>query len=330
MKKKIGLVLCLSLVLTSCGIFDKDNKSNSSNSSISSESNNQNNLLIGESVDYKSNNLSASNTSNMDSSNELSIDDIKKAMIDLGGFDQSFVDGLSDEDIKKYQKDANDLREKTGFWNTLTLMFNQIAKDNPNTSNIYPETTVEDVVNNWIYSDDQGLDHYTNARTYIGQNGFDASQVPNGELKKLFFEIYDENKYATYNENIAQASEKLRKKYPNGYEAKKGNEDKSENIEDKSNNENTEDKESLDIKNRPIDKFSENKEEYDSFRKELKNKYKFSKKSIEKITNNDIDLAYLRAQKKLDGKSLDDIELVIKEIAKMYPGSSSMYPGDEN
>ena len=326
MKKKIGLVLCLSLVLTSCGIFDKDNKSNSSNSSVSSESNNKNNLLIGESVDYKSNNLSASNTSNIDSSNELSIDDIKKAMIDLGGFDQSFVDGLSDEDIKKYQKDANDLREKTGFWNTLTLMFNQIAKDNPNTSKFYPETTVEDVVNNWVYSNDQGLDHYTNARTYLGQNGFDASQVPNGELKKIFFEVYDENKYATYNENIEQASQKLKEKYPNGYEENQNN----ENNEKKYTQENSKEQTSIDIKNRPIDKFSENKEEYDSFRKELKNKYKFSKKSIEKISNNDIDLAYLRAQKKLDGKSLDDIELVIKEIARMYPGSSSMYPGDEN
>lgn len=326
MKKKIGLVLCLSLVLTSCGIFDKDNKSNSSNSSVSSESNNKNNLLIGESVDYKSNNLSASNTSNIDSSNELSIDDIKKAMIDLGGFDQSFVDRLSDEDIKKYQKAANDLSEKTGFWNKLTLMFNQIAKENPNTSNIYPETTVEDVVNNWIYSDDQGLDHYTNARTYLGQNGFDASQVPNGELKNIFFEIYDEDKYATYDENIVKASQKLKEKYPNGYEENQNN----ENNEEKDTQENSKEQTSIDIKNRPIDKFSENKEEYDSFRKDLKNKYKFSKKSIEKITNNDIDLAYLRAQKKLDGKSLDDIELVIKEIAKMYPGSSSMYPGDEN
>lgn len=326
MKKKIGLVLCLSLVLTSCGIFDKDNKSNSSNSSVSSESNNKNNLLIGESVDYKSNNLSASNTSNIDSSNELSIDDIKKAMIDLGGFDQSFVDGLSDEDIKKYQKAANDLSEKTGFWNKLTLMFNQIAKENPNTSNIYPETTVEDVVNNWIYSDDQGLDHYTNARTYLGQNGFDASQVPNKELKNIFFEIYDEDKYATYDENIVKASQKLKEKYPNGYEENQNN----ENNEEKDTQENSKEQTSIDIKNRPIDKFSENKEEYDSFRKELKNKYKFSKKSIEKITNNDIDLAYLRAQKKLDGKSLDDIELVIKEIAKMYPGSSSMYPGDGN
>lgn len=326
MKKKIGLVLCLSLVLTSCGIFDKDNKSNSSNSSVSSESNNKNNLLIGESVDYKSNNLSASNTSNIDSSNELSIDDIKKAMIDLGGFDQSFVDGLSDEDIKKYQKDANDLREKTGFWNKLTLMFNQIAKDNPNTSNIYPETTVEDVVNNWVYSNDEGIDHYTNARTYIGQNGFDASQVPNKELKNIFFEIYNEDKYATYDENIVKASQKLKEKYPNGYEENQNN----ENNEEKDTQENSKEQTSIDIKNRPIDKFSENKEEYDSFRKELKNKYKFSKKSIEKITNNDIDLAYLRAQKKLDGKSLDDIELVIKEIAKMYPGSSSMYPGDED
>lgn len=326
MKKKIGLVLCLSLVLTSCGIFNKDNKSNSSNSSISSESNNKNNLLIGESVDYKSNNLSASNTSNIDSSNELSIDDIKKAMIDLGGFDQSFVDGLSDEDIKKYQKDANDLREKTGFWNTLTLMFNQIAKENPNTSKFYPETTVEDVVNNWVYSNDQGLDHYTNARTYLGQNGFDASQVPNKELKNIFFEIYDEDKYATYDENIVKASQKLKEKYPNGYEENQNN----ENNEEKTTQENSKEQTSIDIKNRPIDKFSENKEEYDSFRKELKNKYKFSKKSIEKITNNDIDLAYLRAQKKLDGKSLDDIELVIKEIARMYPGSSSMYPGDED
>ena len=326
MKKKIALALCLSLVLTSCSLKSKNNDKSNSNE-LKSQSNTQNNLIIGESKDNKSNNLSKSNEKIESPSKTLSIKDIKKAMVDLGGFDQAFTDKLSDKEIKSYQKDADQISKKTGFWNKLTLMFNQIAKENPNTSRFYPDSSIEDIVNNWVYSTDEGLDHYANARVYIGQNGFDASQVPNGELRKIFNKVYDENKYATYDENIEKASQKLKKKYPNGYEGKENSEKSDTKVEEKDN---SQAKTSLDQGNRPVDKFSENKKDYDAFRKELVDQYKFSKKSVEKITNNDIDLAYLRAQKKLEDEGFGDIGLVINEIAKMYPGSSSMYPGNEN
>ena len=76
-------------------------------------------------------------------------------------------------------------------------------------------------------------------------------------------------------------------------------------------------------------KFSEKKQDYDDFRKQLVELYGFSQSSVEKITNEDIDLANYRAEKKLKETGYGDIGLIINEIAKMYPNSSTMYPGDD-
>ena len=46
------------------------------------------------------------------------------------------------------------------------------------------------------------------------------------------------------------------------------------------------------------------------------------------MTNEDIDIAYTRALKRLDETGYGDIGLIFEELGKMYPGSSTMYPGD--
>lgn len=266
------------------------------------------------------------NTSN--SSNEkgkksknLSNDEIRKAMVDIGGFSKKFVKNFKDEDIKKYEKKAEELREKTGFWNKLTLFFSQVAKDNENSSKIYPDISVDEV-ENWVYSGDDNTDNYKNARRYLKQRGFDASEVPNGILREVFFKVYDENKLASYEKQIDKAYEKLKEKYPNGY---------VENSTDKKDidNENKNSQKNKNRENGVIKKFAEKNEDYDKFRKELVDQYGFSQESVEKISNEDIDLANYRAKNKLEETGYGDIGLVINEIAKMYPGASTMYPGDE-
>ena len=326
MKKEIILALSLSLIFTSCTSDNKEKDKNiSSENEISTKSNDKNNLLIGEDKKDNSNSSSKVSNSNEDkntNSKNLSVKDLKIAMLDLGGFDQEFVNSLSDKEINEDIKKAEDIRNKTGFWDKLTLFFNQIAKDNPNVSRNYPMDSVNVVEETWQYSGDKNTDNYVNARSYIAQRGFDASEVSNGELKKLFFNIYEENKFSTYDEQIDMAYKKLLEKYPNGYEKDE------KKINRKEDNENT-DKKSQKKNSWSMEKFAENEEDYDNFRNQLVEQYGFSRNSVKKITNDDIDLANLRAQNKLKEEEFGDIGLIINELAKMYPGSSSMYPGDE-
>lgn len=308
MKKKLILALCLSLFFTGCAKKEKIKENNiSSNRQTSEKSEEKNSNLSNLSIDKNENSAKK----------PLSIEEIKKAMVDIGAFDKKFVDGLKDEDIKKYEKKADELREKTGFWNKLILFFNQVGKDNPNSSKQYPDISVNEVEETWIYSGDENTDNYKNARNYLSQRGFDASKVPNGILKEIFFNVYDENKLKSYDEQIDKACQKLKEKFPNGY-----NETKNETPKNKtSKNENQE--------SGQMKKFSEKKQDYDDFRKQLVELYGFSQSSVEKITNEDIDLANYRAEKKLKETGYGDIGLIINEIAKMYPNSSTMYPGDD-
>lgn len=320
MKKILILALSLSLIFTGCAKDKKNTEENSSsNQKITEKSNQENNLTVGEEENLE--NTSISSNEKGKKSKNLSNDEIRKAMVDIGGFSKKFVDNFKDEDIKKYEKKAEELREKTGFWNKLTLFFSQVAKDNENSSKIYPDISVDEV-ENWVYSGDENTDNYKNARRYLKQRGFDASEVPNGILREVFFKVYDENKLASYEKQIDKAYEKLKEKYPNDY---------VENSTDKKDidNENKNSQKNKNRENGGIKKFAEKNEDYDEFRKELVDQYGFSQESVEKISNEDIDLANYRAQKKLKETGYGDIGLVINEIAKMYPGASTMYPGDE-
>lgn len=321
MKKILILALSLSMIFTGCAKDKKNSQeSSSSNTKITEKSNQENNLTVGE--EENSENTSNSSNEKGKKSKNLSNDEIKKAMVDIGGFSKKFVDNFKDEDIKKYEKKADELREKTGFWNKLTLFFSQVAKDNENSSKIYPDISVDEV-ERWVYSGDENTDNYKNARTYLKQRGFDASQVPNGILREIFFEVYDENKLSSYEKQIDKAYEKLKEKYPNGY-VENSTEKNDMNNKNKNSQNNSKNKESEKMK-----KFAENNEDYDEFRKELVDQYGFSKESVEKISNEDIDLANYRAKQKLEETGYGDIGLVINEIGKMYPGASTMYSGDE-
>lgn len=74
------------------------------------------------------------------------------------------------------------------------------------------------------------------------------------------------------------------------------------NNKNKNSQNNSKNKESEKMK-----KFAEKNEDYDKFRKELVDQYGFSKESVEKISNEDIDLANYRAEKKLEETGYGDI-----------------------
>ena len=75
-------------------------------------------------------------------------------------------------------------------------------------------------------------------------------------------------------------------------------------------------------------KFGSNERDYEALKDAMVNHYEFDKKIVEKIPNKDIDLAYTRAQKRLEETGFGDIGLVFDELGKLYPGASTMYTGE--
>lgn len=47
------------------------------------------------------------------------------------------------------------------------------------------------------------------------------------------------------------------------------------------------------------------------------------------MKNEDIDIAYTRAMSKLEETGEGDLGLIIEELGNMYPGASTMYPGEQ-
>lgn len=345
MNKKIIIALSLTVILAGCSEKTVKEDSNINQSVVTSERSNEknsDNLTVGS---ESSNNFSNEDKKSKDTFKhvELSKDELKKALVDNEGFSQSFVDGLNDEDIDKYSKIADDLRQRTGFWNKLNLFSNQIAKDYPDSSTSYPEATVTEVEEYWDYTTDDRTDMYTNVRSYMLDRGYDASSVPNGVLKEIFFKVYEDNKFASYNEHVDLATKALKEKYPNGYDGGSvGSLEENSNTPDNSSNDSkNENKSENDSKDKEssnssqaimkgssdnIYKFSDNKDDYDQFRQELVKNYEFDQDKVKDISDADIDLAYYRSQERLEKEGFGDIGLVIDEIGRMYPGYSTMYP----
>lgn len=323
MNKKIILALSLSLVLTACNTNnEKKEVSNEKSLEVSDlTKKNEDNLKVskgGASNEISSNEEDNNKANKKDNSKDLSVSELRDILVKEADFDQSVVDSLTDEDIKTYSQRAESLRKRTGYWHKLQLFFNEIAKDHPSENSGYPEPTITEIEQTWNYTSDDATDMYTNARRYIGERGFDASNIKNGELRKLFFDIYENNKLSSYSEQIDMAAQKLKEKYENSNgEANSQNESKDTNNKKSTSQNNGE----------GMGKFGESKADYDDFRKQLVENYGFDKNKVNDITDADIDLASYRAQGKLEETGFGDIGLIIEEIGKMYPGYSTMYPG---
>src|SRR5690625_1470523 len=141
MNKKIILALSLTVILAGCSEKTVKEDSNTNESVVTSERSNEknsDNLMVGS---ENSNDFSNEDKKSSDTFKhvELSKDELRDALVNNEGFSQEFVQGLSDEDIEKYAKKESDLRERTGFWNKLNFFANQIAKDYPDSSSMYPE-----------------------------------------------------------------------------------------------------------------------------------------------------------------------------------------------
>lgn len=299
--RKILLAFALILGLSSCSNLTGNAKGNVSEQTIEKalkedpDKDNDKDLL-GDKV--KADKEDSDKKDIGDALNKIDYAKIRQYIVDIGQFNPAILDELSDEDIKEYYVRAKAASEKTGYWDIKDFIFQELAKDYENYSNKFPLESIENLYN-WPKSTDKVTDKYEDERKAMANLGYDEDEIAKISDKKLeeaFKKAYDKKPEGLYNDYVELAGEEL---------FSKDSKSKDKTL-----------------------KFGEKDSDYEEFKKTLVDTYEFNQDAVDKMTNDDIDKAYTRAQKKLEQTGFGDIGLIINELAKMYPGSSTMYPGE--
>ena len=318
--KKIMLAIIFALSLTSCdsSLVDKENKDKSIEEVLDEKAaayDKENGKADADKQEVKESDLKASkddeteseessqNDDGIDAKN-LDIDKWKGYIVDMGEFDQSILDKLNEDEITDLYKRAVSASKKTGYWDVKDYFFQELAKRYPDYSTKFPLDEIE-ATYNWMASKDDVTDKFADERAFLVDLGYDEKKIEetsDKDLEKYFKDAYKEKEDGYYNDYLSLVGDKNFKS----------------NME----------KEVEESKDSDIKKFREDPADYDRFREDLVNLYEFDPNKVDDITNDDIDLAFTRGNKKLEETGFGDIGLVINEIAKMYPGYSTMYPGN--
>lgn len=325
-KRNILLAFALILALSSCQNLEGSNKGNVSEKTIEDalaegNKNGKDSDLIGDkdenskNEDKDSKNEDKKEEKKDDSSDKnvedaltnINYDDIRKYITDIGEFDPEVLDQLTDDDIKEYYLRAKSASDKTGYWDVKDFFFQELAKDFREYSNKFPLDSIEELYN-WPKSTDKVTDKYADERKFIANLGYDQAEIDNMSDKKLeeaFKKAYDENPEGLYNDYIEIVGK-------NNFDKNESPTNEVKAVESSQN----------------VEKFAENQSDYDEFKRSLVELYEFDPDVVAQMTNKDIDIAASRGQKILEETGYGDIGLIINELAKMYPGSSTMYPGE--
>lgn len=226
---------------------------------------------------------------------------LRDAIVEIGQFNEAILDKLSDEDLEKYYADAKKASEETGYWDIKDFIFQELAKDYKDLSKKFPLDSVE-VKYSWPKSEDKVTDKFINERNYLislGYNQEKVNEITDKSLEEAFKKAYQEKKDGYYTDYANMVGKDLLGEIPQVEEASQ---------------------ETL--------TFGKSDKDYEDFKQMLVDLYEFDPDVVSQIPNSDIDLAYTRAQKKLEETGFGDIGLIINEIGIMYPGSSTMYPGN--
>lgn len=308
--KTLILALALTFLVTGC------NKADSPSSKVSEET-------IAKALDKKVDlekekaNEEKTDEKSSDSKFEITGKNLKKLLTDIGEFDPAFVRKLDDDDLIKLYEKAEEESKDTGYWDVKDFFFQELANENPEKSLKFPLDSVESKYNWQASQDDTIGNKFEYERNTMVENGEDYNEVwsyTDKEMEDAFHKAYEKDPLAYYEDYVKIAYEIL------------SGEDKGNSKNDKKSTSkeegaaNPEDYENL-------LKFGSSDKDYQALKEALVNHYEFDKKIVDKIPNKDIDLAYTRAQKRLEETGFGDIGLVFDELGKLYPGASTMYTG---
>lgn len=255
---------------------------------------------------------------------EVNGDNLRKLMVDMGEFAPSLARKLDDEELVKLYKKCEKMSDRTGYWDVKDFFFQELAYEYPDQSLKFPLESIESKYY-WKKSPDDLIgDKFEWERNLMVENGADYDTIwslTDKEVEDAFHLAYEEDPSLYYEDYVDLASEIL-----TGDKSTKNTEDK-EDTSDTSENKKVKGAEDPEAYENLI-KFGSSEKDYTALKEALVNHYEFDKDIVDTIPNKDIDLAYTRAQKRLEETGFGDIGLVFDEIGKLYPGASTMYTGE--
>lgn len=309
--KTILLTLALALSLTACQ--NKFSKSDVSDETIAKALDGKVDLSKEEKEKDKDKN--SDKKANKEEKEEITADTLREFMIDIGEFAPSLARNLDDDTLLKLYEQAKVTSDDTGYWDVKDFFFQEIAKAYPDKSLKFPLDSIESKYS-WKASEKGVIgDKFQYERSQMVDSGYSYDDIwsyTDKEVEDAFHTAYEENPRAFYEDYVKMAAKILT--------GSNSEEEASDDGEIKAKA-----KES-DYEN--LLKFGASEKDYDVLRETIEKHYGFDKEVVKHIKDRDIDLAYTRAQKRLEETGFGDIGLIFDELGKLFPGASTMYPGE--
>ncbi len=318
-KNKIIISLSLGLLLTSCNQTNNQNKNSVSEETIAQ-------ALDGE-KEKKSNEILDSDDKEK-KSKKLGADDWRDIIVDMGDFSQTLAKNLTDDQIQELVDDATKKSKETGYWDVKDFVFQELSRQYPELSNKFPLDTIGRRENWTASKKGEVTDKFNYEREVMADLGYPSNSVWSIDDKLIedaFHTAYENDPKLYYDDYVKNAADLLFENIDDEDESKTSETIEDEKVEENDNDDNTTSNTS--DKNK-LKKYGSSQTDYDAIKSSLVQYYEFSPSSVNQMTNEDIDIAYTRALKRLDETGYGDIGLIFEELGKMYPGSSTMYPGD--
>ena len=244
-------------------------------------------------------------------------------ILNIGDFSSTLVKNLTDKDLEELIQKANDLSEETGYWDAKDFVFQELAKMYPELSNKFPLDSIENRYNQTAAEkgDYKGMfDHERQLMIDLGYPADKVWAVDDKTVQDAFHKAYEDNIDLYYDDYIKNAGEIL-------FGDNKQEEQNQEQDDEETKND-EQSSETSDNTNK-FKKFGSSQTDYDAIKSALVQYYEFSPATVNQMKNEDIDIAYTRAMSKLEETGEGDLGLIIEELGNMYPGASTMYPGEQ-
>lgn len=247
-------------------------------------------------------------------------------ILNIGEFSPTLVKNLTDSDLEELIKKANELSEETGYWDAKDFVFQELGKTYPELSNKFPLDSIENRYSQEAAEegDYKGMfDHERQLMIDMGYPSYDVWAIDDKTVQDAFHKAYEDDIDLYYEDYIANAGEIL---FGEDEKADTEAEDDNESTSQAANE--NQESTTTSRKNK-INKYGSSQTDYDAIKSNLVQYYEFSPASVNQMTNEDIDIAYTRALARLEETGTGDIGLIFEELGNMFPGASTMYPGEQ-
>lgn len=234
----------------------------------------------------------------------------------MGEFAPSLARKLDDNELLELYEKCEEMSERTGYWDVKDFFFQELANEYPDQSLKFPLESIETKYY-WKKSPEDLIGNkFEWERNLMVENGANYDTIwsfTDEEVETAFHKAYEKDPLGYYEDYVEMAQEILTgEEYGENSETEESAETGAANPEDYED----------------LLKFGSSETDYTAIKEAMVNHYEFDKEIVDKMPNKDIDLAYTRAQKRLEETGFGDIGLIFDEIGKLYPGASTMYTGE--